>query len=484
MRYTVYKNINLLSDSIVEAVNYISNNLNSIALLSDCVSAITSIKNSFISNNIDTKELDLFLECVNEIIKLIDEKKEYVSEINKLLEIAKKINEDCKNIEYKFKIVFFAELGSKWDSMDSVYKAFKNRTDCEVTVVLAPIFRAIKLPNGEIKSDIIYEDYLTSMGIPHIPFQKYDIKKELPDMAFTNQPYESVTPEQFWAENIVPYTKLVYLPYFTSRGVVDQSQIETQCKMPMQQLAWKVVCQSEKAKEIYSKYFLTKGENIIATGLPKWDWVVNMKERDIVFPKEWEKLKGKKVILKNQHYNFKPENLLKVLRDSIEYFKDSDVGLLYRFHPMTETMFKVYYQSYKEEWEKVKKEIELSSNVAIDYNTTYDASFYYSDILLTGYSSIISQYLLTKKPVVLINWGGLEKLKKYDESENAFLKLTELYPAENSEIGYEVCEKILKTGDYEYEKRMKLIEEWFNNAGNIGSKIATDLINEIKKEEV
>lgn len=484
MRYVVYKNINLLSDSIVEAVNYISNNLNSIGLLSDCISAISSIRNSFISNNIDTKELDLFLEYVNEIVKLIDEKKEYVTEINKLLEISKKINEDCKNIEYKFRVVFFAELGSKWDSMDSVYKAFKNRTDCEVTVVLAPIYRAIKLPNGEVKSDIIYEDYLTPMGIPHIPFQKYDIKKELPDMAFTSQPYESVTTEQFWAENIVPYTKLVYLPYFTSRGIVDQTQIETQCKMPMQQLAWKVVCQSEKVKEIYSKYFPTKGENIIATGLPKWDWVVNMRERDVVFPKEWEKLKGKKIILKNQHYVFKPENLLKVLRDSIEYFKDSDIGLLYRFHPMTETMFKVYYPNYKEEWEKVKKEIEVSSNVAIDYNTTYDVAFYYSDILLTGYSSIISQYLLTKKPVVLINSGQLEKQKKYDENQNAFLKLTELYPVETNIEGYEMCKKILKDGDYDYEKRMNLIKEWFPNVDDVGLKITNNLIEELKNEEI
>ena len=43
----------------------------------------------------------------------------------------------------------------------------------------------------------------------------YDIKKDLPDLVFTSQPYESVTPEQFWAENIAPYTRLVYLPYYT-----------------------------------------------------------------------------------------------------------------------------------------------------------------------------------------------------------------------------------------------------------------------------
>ena len=321
------------------------------------------------------------------------------------------------------------------------------------------------------------------MGIEHIPFQKYDIKKDLPDMAFTSQPYESVTPEQFWAENIVPYTKLVYLPYFTSRGIDDQSQIETQCKMPMQELAWRVVCQSEKAKEAYSKHFATKGENIIATGLPKLDWVVNMEERNISFPKEWNKLKNKKVILNNQHYLFGPENLLEVLRNSINYFNNSDIGLLYRFHPMTETMFNVYYPSYKEEWEKVKKEIEYSSNVAIDYNTTYDCAFKYSDILLTGYSSLIFQYLLTKKPIVTFRYGNFEKNEEDIENKDAFLKVTRLYTVDSNEDGYELCKKILNDGDCDYEERMRLINNFLPEAdGNIGERVTIKLISDLLNE--
>ncbi len=484
MRYAIYKKINLLTDSVVEAVSYLKNKPESLSILSDCVTAILTIQNSLVANKIELSEISLFLEKVNKIIDCVEQGKDYIELVDELLEMAKRINEYCKKLEYRFKIAFFAELGSKWDAMDSVYRAFNERIDCDVTVVLSPIFRAIKLPNGEVKSDIIYEDYLTPMGIPHIPFQSYDIKKELPDMAFTSQPYESVMPEQFWAENVVPYTKLVYLPYFTSRGIVNDEEKAVQCGLPTQELAWRVMCQSKRVKEIYSNYFPTKGENIIATGLPKWDWVVNMNERDIKFPKEWEKLKGKKIILKNQHYIFKPEKLLEVLRNSINYFNDSDVGFLYRFHPMTETMFNVYYPKYKEEWEKVKREIENSSNVAIDYNTTYDCAFKYSDILLTGHSSIIFQYLLTKKPIVTIHYGSLDKHKKYDTDKNAFIRETELYSVETNEEGYELCKKVLND-DYEYDKRMKLIEACFPNIdGKIGDRIATELIEELKKEEV
>ena len=481
MRYSIYKKINLLTNSIVEATEYLMNRPESIGILSDCVVAISTIQNSLIANNIELNELSLFLETVNNIIDYAEQGKEYISLIAQLAQIALKIDEYCKKLEYKFRVVFFAELGAKWDAMDSVYRAFKNRDDCEVEVVLIPIFRAIKLPSGEVKSDIIYEDYLTSMGIAYIPFQKYDIKKDLPDMTFTSQPYESVMPEQFWAENVVPYTKLVYLPYYTSRGVVNDNEKLVQCGLETQKLAWKVICQSNKAKEVYSNYFPSKGENILALGLPKWDWVVNMNKRNIEFPKEWNKLKNKKIILKNQHYNFKPEKLLEVLRNSISYFNNSDIGLLYRFHPMTETMFNVYYPEYKEEWEKVKKEIEASSNVAIDHNVTYDCAFLYSNILLTPHSSIVSQYLLTKKPIIVLHYGKLEEHKNYDANENVFIPESKLYSAQTNEDGYELCKKILDK-DYEYDERIKLLEECLLNAdGHIGERVVNTLIEELKK---
>lgn len=479
MRYTVYKSINLLADSIIEAINYIKINPSAIGLLSDCILAVNSMKNIFASNNICDDMLEIFLECIERIIECVKSEKEYSIQIDNLLKIATDIKETCHKLEYKLEIVFLAELGSKWDSMDSVYRAFKSRNDCNVNVIIMPIFRAIKLPNGEVKSDVIYEDYLTPMGIENIPFKNYDIKKHLPDITFTSQPYESVMPEQFWAENIVPYTKLVYLPYFTSRGVVNDSERTTQCEMPTQKLAWKVICQSDEAKKIYSKYFATNGENILVSGLPKWDWVVNMKQRNVQFPKTWEKLKNKKIILKNQHYIFKPNELLDSMRTSIDYFKGSDIGLVYRFHPLTETMFNVYYPNYSLEWEKIKKEIENSSNVAIDYNTTYDCAFLYSDILLTSYTSLIQQYILTKKPIVVVHQNvNFEKHKAYDDNENTFMRNTELLAADTEETGYEICKKILKDGDYDYENRMKFIDKFLPGAdGNIGKRLTEKIIS-------
>jgi len=367
-----------------------------------------------------------------------------------------------------------------------VYQACKNRKDCEVEVVIAPIFRAVKYPNGEIKSDVIYEDFLTPMGIQHTPFKDYDIKKDLPDITFTSQPYESVTPEQFWAENIVPYTRLVYLPYFTSTGIYSNNGKMAQCQMPIHELAWRIICQSEDVKAEYSKYMVLKGANIIADGLPKWDWVVNMKNREIEFPEEWEKIRGKKIILRNYHYNFSnPADFIKGLYEKIEEHNGTDIGYLCRFHPMVETMFKVYYPNLKKQWEEVKHAIDISKNVVIDRNISYDYSFKFSDMLVTNRgTSLISQYLLTNKPIIVFYWGCLEEAKKLEESNEYFIKGTQLYASNDAEDYKILCNKLFSGEDFEYEKRMELVKRKLPKAdGNIGERLVDRLINEIMVED-
>lgn len=487
MRYAEYKAIVELSNSVVEATEHIKEHPEMVGMLVDCGEAISAIKSNLEINGEEAiDEIKDFFNIIDVMADKIANNEDYASMLSKLCEISLKINNYCKkNIKYKFKIVFFAEIGSKWDAMDSVYRAYKAREDCEVLVVLAPVFRAIKLPNGEIKSDVIYTDYLTGMGIEHMPFQKYDIKKDLPDLVFTSQPYESVTTEQFWAENIAPYTRLVYLPYFTAGGAINDEEKFVQCQMPIHKLAWKVVCQSDKAKEVYSKYSPVGGKNLIACGLPKWDYVVNMNNREIEFPKEWEKLKGKKIILRNCHYNIRnPESFMKIVHEALDIFEGTDMGYLYRFHPLVETMFNVYYPDFKERWEALKSEIDNSKNVAIDRNVTYDAAFMFSDVLLTGYTSLVSQYLLTKKPVIMQHWGQYENAKKAEESKEVFVKMTELYPVDTLTEAYNLCEKIFFNDDFEYEKRMNFINETLPNSdGKIGERLSSQLINDMLLED-
>ena len=478
MRYSIYKYIRGLSESVIEAVEHMKSTPSSVSLIIDCVTAISMINESLVKNNMQLPEINDFLSMSEKIVEAVNDKLDYSASLSELLDISKKINLYCsQKINYKFKILFLAELGSKWDSLDSIYRAFSNREDCEVEVVIAPIYRAVKYPDGEIKSDVLYEDFLTPLGIKHTLFNNYDIKKDMPDITFTTQPYESVTSEQFWAENIAPYTHLVYVPYFTISQIDTEEKIYTNCQMPIHKLAWKVICQSEKAKELYSKYSPTKCENFIATGLPKWDWTVNMNERKIEFPKEWEKLKNKKNMLCNVHYTFPTmfEDSLCNYRDLMKKYSDNK-GIIFRFHPMTNTMFKLYYPQYKDEWERFLSEVENSKNAVIDTNISYDYAFKFSDFLYSSPSSMIYQYAITKKPLAIF-YDALEMCQY-------LIKDYELGRIEEASELYKLFEKLYNGMDENREKRLAAIEEGMPNLdGKIGYRLSEYLINELLSEE-
>jgi len=222
-----------------------------------------------------------------------------------------------------------------------------------------------------------------------------------------------------------------------------------------------------------------------------------MDKREIKLPKEWEKLKGKKIVLRNFHYteaggaydeaSGKGNKMIYEMRKVLNKYEGTNIGYIYRCHPMTETMFKIYVPKYLEEWEKVKKEIERSSNVVIDYNESYECAFKFSDIFFTNFTSMITQYALTKKPIVIYYWGEdtFEKTVKLEETEDYLLKYTELYSSKNNTTeAEEIRDRVFAGDDYEQEKRMNFIDKYIGiKDGKIGERLADRLIEEMLKED-
>src|SRR5690625_957346 len=184
MRYSLYNHINNMINTLMEAVNYVGQSQNiemSIQLLINCTEVIDSLKKVLLENSKSITELEIFDHMgvcenqVDELVKSIQSNKDYDDQIEFLDNDIKQLQIMFQNnVHYRYRIVFFAELGQKWDAMNSVYRAFKNREDCEVRVVLTPIFREVR-KNGKVEREVIYEDYLTPMGIDYIPYEEYDL---------------------------------------------------------------------------------------------------------------------------------------------------------------------------------------------------------------------------------------------------------------------------------------------------------------------
>ena len=184
MRFSVYKSMLDMCNTLKEAVSYMYEN-NNADLVDGCLDMLVSINSTLAEYNLTD------FESIIELSNGFNSQNLNLPEIyNKIADLENEIKAKAK---YKLHILFVAELAGKWDSMASVYDAMKNRDDCEVEVVIQPIFRAVKMPDGSVKSDVILNDYLTPMGIENIPYDQYDFAGKMPDITFFSQPYESCT---------------------------------------------------------------------------------------------------------------------------------------------------------------------------------------------------------------------------------------------------------------------------------------------------
>lgn len=200
-------------------------------------------------------------------------------------------------IDYRVRAVFFAELGGKWDSLESVYEFMRDDPRFDPVVVLTPVFRMANV-NGEQRQEVIYSDYLTPLGIPFLGYSQYSLENDCPDLAFICQPYESCTLPQFWPEYIAAHTRLVYVPYFLTDIVLTQSPKEL-CQLKVYDVSWRVLGSSRQHYEYYRRYSRHQGHNMLVTGIPKIDPIIKAAKNGVALPDRWEKIKGKRVFLWN-----------------------------------------------------------------------------------------------------------------------------------------------------------------------------------------
>jgi len=315
-------------------------------------------------------------------------------------------------VNHQVRAVFFAELGEKWDAMESVYEYMRDDPRFDPVVVRTPVGRVVQR-DGKREQEIIYKDFLTPMGIPSLGYDEYDIEEDCPELAFISQPYESCTLEQFWPENIAKHTRLVYLPYFAPFSIYEGAQ-EALCEMPVYRYAWKTIGASERHYQYYCKHAANGGGNMLVTGVPKWDPTVKLRIQPAGIPESWKRaVTGRKVFLWNSFYDFNGSSL--PYFDAVyQWFQvHQDCALIWRAHPMTDTVTKLYYpEEYYARLQKCVALVEAAPNMVCDREASYSAAFSCSIAQISDLSSMMFQYLLLDKPVLYIKTGGRGKVAR------------------------------------------------------------------------
>lgn len=389
-----------------------------------------------------------------------------------------------KSVRYQVRAVFFTGLGSTWDAMQSVYEYMRDDPRFDPVVVLIPVFRRVQ-QGGQVKQEVTYVDYLTPMGIPFLEYTQYSLEKDSPDIAFTNQPYESVIPSEFWPETIAKYTRLVYLPYFTP-ALIARTTLEGLCQLPVYCVAWKVIGLSKAHYRYYRKHSLNGGSNMLVTGLPKLDPTIHMKNQEMVIPEKWRAaIQNRKVFLWNTWYDYN-WSMLQYFNEVVQWFQThDDCALIWRPHPMTDSVTKLYYPSkvYAELQRNIAV-VKKASNMIFDDEVSYEPAFACSDALISAYSSLMVQYLLLDKPV-LWTIKDMNTFHSMMNSKDTIVSGDWMEVAGNAEGVFQFLERIQKGIDKNKYLRQSILRRDLPLAdGYCGKRVCESLWTQMHEEDL
>ena len=499
MRKAVKQQIIQLIDTILEAHIEIKKSIDSEAfnnarsILADCQDCAVMVGNTIEQFDDSQSEIITKLERYCEQLFIIhgqlESNQQSSAEIKKILDAnVKEIrNEILNKIKVELKVVFMPYKASMWTSLESVWKAADADPDCEAKVVVIPY---ATLDSKQQLDHIEYEADKFPEYVPITHYSEYSLEKEQPDMIFIHNPYDggnNVTriPEKYYSFNLKKYTeKLIYSPY-GMMGFYNPDKGAFMCDTSAVFFADKVLVQSEKVKQIYIDQGVSR-EKLCALGSPKVDAIVNNKKQPVIYPDGWEdKLKGRKVFLLNTHLSYFVNGYIytknypgrkdyaKVAHDAIfnRLIDAENCALIWRPHPLLKDMLKSreLYDSL-EYVEQLEQRIADSSNAVLDTNGDYSISFRISDALVTTYSSMISEYMISGKPTYVYQQCLNEDLCRKSPVSylNNYFRTKDGRPPQFLEF----VEMVLSGEDYKYEQRMQDVHRAFSNLeGTIGAKI-------------
>ncbi len=392
--------------------------------------------------------------------------------------LKEKLINPCPSNINRNKVVYFTQNPTAWTSFQSVYEEYMLDNNAEVIVVQVPFIHNSYQEKGQMR------DFLLSKQIPFIPWYFYDFNISPSDLVYFQNPYDNTRPKEFTVGEVSDYgPRIVYIPYafelIKKWPGSEKDYIDVLSQTPLFKKSWRIFLRSERSKKMYSAYSSRGDEHLIVTGHPKIDSIVNYsvtKEEIISTNKRYRELVQKKVILWTPNIGeFGGEEkwgFLFSILDIITEFQN--IVIVLRPHPMKLARLKDNTISDDKNFEKFKVRIKEIKNIILDDEPDYLKSFTLSDALMTCYSSLIFEYLATKKPILCTP-------QDYQAELNADGEIVEyLYVANEIEDIKRFFSDVAKGIDGVKEKRMAAIPEFLCSIdGNNGKRIKNYIENHL-----
>jgi hypothetical protein len=339
------------------------------------------------------------------------------------------------------KVAFLGLYFEAWDALDPIFKAMTKDPRFEPVAISMPRRLTGQISYGD--EDKVHE-FFKQQRIDHIrlnsfsgevPFQEdlATLKDLAPDYLFTNYPWQRNYPPPLRFDNLVRFTRLAYVPYFSlamveePESLIDgsfsnQGVAKHLYTQRLHQLASLIFTQDKQVWKAHSE--LERGNShVFFTGSPKIDALSKIaKDKTRPWPIPGIGFR----IIWAPHHSYSPHwlnfGVFSEIKDQMLNLaqESPDIQIVLRPHPFLwgtlvdrEVVSKTDLDSWLTAWNNLP-------NTAIDETGSYAQLFLETDVLITDGISFLGEYpLVTGKPPIFFKKQGHWKFTPIGEIAEA-----------------------------------------------------------------
>lgn len=366
----------------------------------------------------------------------------------------------------KIRVVFLMQFPAVWNKFSSIYETMKKDERFEPLLICVPDGLVDGcLSNPEDLSNPTY-DYFISKGYDAINAltgkdEWLDLKALTPNYVFFSRPYNQYMPKVYWSSQICRYAKICSVLYAINMTV------ETRDVVLNKDFYRNVYCyfaETKAAQQYNIKNFRLAHclglQKTLFYGMPALEEMVQSAD---VKNAAWDFSDNTFRVLWTPRWTTDLKlggtNFFTYYLWFLEYAKKrNDIAFLLRPHPLAFSTFAKEGLLTEKEIAKYKDDIEKSSNVQLDYEKEYVATFWNSSVLVSDTSSVVAEYFVTGKPLVFCMSNMI-----LEPEEHTKKILEGCYVVYNAEELEKCLEDLAVGNDYLKEKRMQIIQDVFGD---------------------
>lgn len=335
------------------------------------------------------------------------------------------------------KVAFLGLYFEAWDALDEIYRLMKADSRFDPVVISLPRKLTGQLRYAdEDKSHAFFE----ARGIQHLRFNSGGdgsenqaglkaLKELAPDYVFVNYPWQRNYQPAIRFDNLVEFTRLAYVPYFSlvmveepddePGGGQGDSPVATHLyTQRLHQLASLVFTQDSLVKKAYE--LTDRGaSHVHFTGSPKID---NLRKEAEAGKASWPFQEDGFRVIWAPHHSYSPHwlnfGVFSKIKDQMLEFASAnpDIQIVLRPHPFLwgtltdrNVLSAEQLRTWRDSWDSL-------ANTQVDEAGSYAELFLATDILITDGISFLGEYpIVTAKPAIFFENEGHWKFTQIGE---------------------------------------------------------------------